>query len=80
MGTVTGDTTAPHATPSPPRERRLRYPVLWVLFLMSTVGGAAMLFGADPDDDMLGIVLLALPLLVFGTVLALYYWKSRRVT
>lgn len=61
-------------------ELRLRYSIIWLVFLGVTFTGAALLFSPEESDDLLGVGLVLAPLLLFGALLSAYYWKSRRVT
>lgn len=62
-------------------DRRLRYPLLWLLFLGCMVAGAALLLSANGTVQATGIVLLLLPLLLLGLLTSAYYvlerWRAR---
>lgn len=62
-------------------DRRLRYPLLWALFLACMVAGAALLLSASGTVQWVGIALLVLPLLSLGLLTGAYYllerWKAR---
>lgn len=62
-------------------DRRLRYPLLWLLFLSCMVAGAALLMGASGAAQAAGIALLLLPLLALGSLTGAYYalerWRAR---
>jgi hypothetical protein len=62
-------------------DRRLRYPLLWLLFLACMVAGAAMLLSANGTVQAAGIALLLLPLLALGLLTGAYYalerWRAR---
>ena len=61
------------------RERRLPAGLLWALFILSLLAAAALLTADDPWLQMWGFVLLFSPLVLFGLIMAAYYWRSRRM-
>jgi hypothetical protein len=62
-------------------DRRLRYPLLWLLFLACMVAGAALLLSGDGTAQAFGIGLLLLPLILLGLLTGAYYalerWRAR---
>jgi hypothetical protein len=62
-------------------DRRLRYPLLWLLFLACMVAGAGLLLSADGTLQVLGIVMLLVPLVALGLLTGIYYalerWRAR---
>jgi Na+/proline symporter len=62
-------------------DRRLRYPLLWLLFLGCMVAGAALLLSADGAVQAAGLALLLLPLFLLGLLTGAYYvlerWRAR---
>ena len=54
---------------------RLRYPLVWLLFIVVMCTGAALLM--VPGQTTLGLVLLVSPIVVFGAVAAAYYLFER---
>ncbi|HLF16582.1 MAG TPA: hypothetical protein VI796_04025 [Candidatus Thermoplasmatota archaeon] len=59
-------------------ERRIRYGWLWLLFLASLFGGAALLMNDDGRLRWLGIALLVSPLAGFLLLTLAYYRAERR--
>ena len=58
-------------------DRRLRYPLLWLLFASVMVAGAAMLMSRDRAVQAWGLGLLAAPIVGFGLVGLAYYVVER---
>lgn len=59
--------------------RNFPYPAAWVLFLASLLAAAGLLLSPDPAKQVWGLGLLAAPLVAFGLLMALFYWRSRRM-
>ena len=59
------------------KERRLRYPLLWLLFLGCLVAGAALLMRPEGSYQWLGIALLCAPLIAMGVLSLGYYLLER---
>jgi hypothetical protein len=62
-------------------DRRIRYPILWLVFAAVMVGGAALVTNPDGRLQALGVGLIALPFVLFGLVTLAYYalerWRAR---
>jgi hypothetical protein len=62
-------------------DRRLRYPLLWLLFLACMVVGAALLLSPDGARQSAGIFLLLAPLAALSLLTGIYYalerWRAR---
>jgi hypothetical protein len=58
-------------------DRRLRYPLLWLLFGAVMVTGAGLLLARDPALRTWGLVLLASPVLGFSLIGLAYYLVER---
>lgn len=61
----------------PRRDRRLRYPFLWLLFVATMLSGAGLVSSRSVGLRNLGLVLLVLPLLVLGGLALAYYVVER---
>lgn len=59
-------------------ERRIRYPILWVAFIVLVLIAAGLSSSPDPTRQTIGLAMLLTPLAAFSILLALYYWRSRR--
>lgn len=70
---------AKEGEPASEGDRRLPYGVLWALFITSLLVGAGLTWDPDPDKRAWGLFLMVAPLVVFGLLMALFYWRSRRV-
>jgi hypothetical protein len=62
-------------------DRRLRYPLLWLLFLACMVTGAGLLLSPDGTRQAAGLFLLVAPLVGLGLLTGIYYalerWRAR---
>jgi hypothetical protein len=60
---------------------RLRYPLLWLLFLACMAAGAALLLSPSATVQWLGVGLLLAPLVLLSLLTAAYYalerWRAR---
>lgn len=59
--------------------RNFPYVIAWILFLASAAVGAGFLLSPDPGRQLLGFTLLFAPILIFGGLMGLFYWRSRRL-
>ena len=60
------------------KERRVRYPLLWLLFIVAMIAGAALV-STSGWTMWLGLALLLGPLLALGVLTIAYYAVERRV-
>lgn len=58
--------------------RNFPYPIAWIVFLACMFVGAGLLSSPDPGRQVLGFALLFAPIVAFGLLMALFYWRSRR--
>lgn len=58
-------------------ERSLRYPLIWVVFIIILVTGAALLTQSETWMQIVGALLLASPIIVFGGLGLVYYVLER---
>ena len=70
---------APDAPANVPaaKERRLRYPLLWLSFIVVLIVGATLISNASPVLQWVGITLVAAPLVVLGLLALGYYLVER---
>ncbi len=61
------------------KERRFPAAISWILFLGLTIVGAGFITSPEPSRQILGVVLLFAPLVAFSLLMALFYWRSRRL-
>lgn len=59
-------------------ERRIPYPLVWAVFLISLFLGAGLMLHPDPAWRGVGVLLLLAPVVAFGLLMLAYYVKSRR--
>lgn len=60
-------------------KRNFPYIIAWILFLSSAAVGAGFLLSPDPGRQLLGFAFLFAPIVIFGALMALFYWRSRRL-
>lgn len=61
------------------KERSLPYGIIWALFLISMFVGAGLVWNPDPVRRAWGLTLMVAPLVLFGLLMAAFYWRSRRI-
>ena len=59
--------------------RNFPYIIAWILFLSSAAVGAGFLLSPEPRKQVLGFALLFAPIVIFGALMGLFYWRSRRL-
>lgn len=59
--------------------RNFPYIISWVLFLTSAFVGAGFLLSPDAGRQLIGFAFLFAPIPIFGAVMGLFYWRSRRM-
>ncbi len=59
------------------RERRLRYPLLWLAFIAVMIVGAALVSFPDGGRQAIGLALLLGPVVILATVTIAYYLVER---
>lgn len=60
------------------KDRRVRYPLLWLAFIALMVLGAAMVSSPAPGMQLLGLAMVLGPVVVLGVVTIAYYVVERR--
>lgn len=58
-------------------DRRLRYPLLWLAFVIVMICGAALISSDNAVVRGLGLAIFVVPLLVFGLLGLVYYLIER---
>ncbi len=60
-------------------KRNFPYVVAWIGFLASVIIGAGLLLSPSPTRQLIGFIMLFAPILIFGALMGLFYWRSRRL-
>ncbi len=59
--------------------RNFPYVIAWLVFIACIVVGAGLLLSPNPGRQVVGFVLLFAPIVGFGALMGLFYWRSRRM-